>query len=170
VYSFLWNLSPAFTLVSCSAYSFTLKMEATCSSETCHLLSHCFLARLIPSPWRWRLHVPLKLVTCFHAGFCVPYSFTLKMEATCSSETCHLLSRWFLAYLILSPWRWRRHVPPHNHRCEEFCPVRLIAENVRLNPKHVSDTQQHWEVTKYPGINRTGSRKLDFEWTFVYVF
>jgi Kef-type K+ transport system membrane component KefB len=27
------SLSPAFTLVSCSAYSSALKMEATCSSE-----------------------------------------------------------------------------------------------------------------------------------------
>jgi hypothetical protein len=25
--------------------------------------------------------------------------------------TGHLLSRWFLARLILWPWRWRRHVP-----------------------------------------------------------
>jgi hypothetical protein len=37
--SILWNitppcLSPAFTLVSCLAYSSTLKMEVTCSSET----------------------------------------------------------------------------------------------------------------------------------------
>jgi hypothetical protein len=24
----------------------------------------------------------------------------------------HLLSRWFLAWLILRPWRWRRHVLP----------------------------------------------------------
>jgi hypothetical protein len=25
---------------------------------------------------------------------------------------CHLLSRWFLARLILQPWGWRRHIPP----------------------------------------------------------
>jgi hypothetical protein len=25
---------------------------------------------------------------------------------------CRLFSRWFLACLILRPWRWRRHVPP----------------------------------------------------------
>jgi hypothetical protein len=25
---------------------------------------------------------------------------------------CHLLSRYFLAWLILRPWRWRRRVPP----------------------------------------------------------
>jgi hypothetical protein len=61
--------------------------------------------------------------------------FTLKMEAT-----CHLLSRWFLTPLIVTPWRWRRYVPPkmsvefqrttrryipedrtlHNHRCENL--------------------------------------------------
>jgi hypothetical protein len=28
------------------------------------------------------------------------------------SSACHLISRWFLARLILLPWRWRRHVPP----------------------------------------------------------
>jgi hypothetical protein len=26
-------------------------------------------------------------------------------------SACHLLSRWFLAWLILRPWRWRQHVP-----------------------------------------------------------
>jgi hypothetical protein len=25
---------------------------------------------------------------------------------------CHLLSHWFLAQLILLPWRWRRHITP----------------------------------------------------------
>jgi hypothetical protein len=29
-----WDWPPAFTLVSCSAYSSTLKMETICSSET----------------------------------------------------------------------------------------------------------------------------------------
>jgi hypothetical protein len=28
------------------------------------------------------------------------------------SRTCHLLSRWSLAWLILQPWRWRRYVRP----------------------------------------------------------
>jgi hypothetical protein len=28
------------------------------------------------------------------------------------SSSSHLLSRWFLARLILRPWRWRRYVPP----------------------------------------------------------
>jgi hypothetical protein len=28
------------------------------------------------------------------------------------ASACHLLSRWFLAWLIPQPWRWRRHVPP----------------------------------------------------------
>jgi hypothetical protein len=27
-------------------------------------------------------------------------------------SACRLLSRWFLARLILRPWRCRRHVPP----------------------------------------------------------
>jgi hypothetical protein len=29
-----------------------------------------------------------------------------------SGSACHLLSSWFLARLILRPWRWRRYVPP----------------------------------------------------------
>jgi hypothetical protein len=33
------------------------------------------------------------------------------LEVVMKSSTCHLLSRWFLARLILRPWRWRRHVP-----------------------------------------------------------
>jgi hypothetical protein len=57
-------LSPALSLVSCSGYSSTLKMEAICSSET----ELC-------------LPVVLTLVSC--SG----YSSTLKMEAVCSSET-----------------------------------------------------------------------------------
>jgi hypothetical protein len=28
------------------------------------------------------------------------------------SYACHLFSRFFHAWLILRPWRWRRHVPP----------------------------------------------------------
>jgi hypothetical protein len=28
------------------------------------------------------------------------------------NSACYLLSRWYLAWLILRPWRWRRHVPP----------------------------------------------------------
>jgi hypothetical protein len=28
-----------------------------------------------------------------------------------TGHACHPLSRWFLARLILRPWRWRRHVP-----------------------------------------------------------
>jgi hypothetical protein len=27
-------------------------------------------------------------------------------------SACHLLSRWFLARLILWPWRWRQYIPP----------------------------------------------------------
>jgi hypothetical protein len=42
-------------------------------------------------------------------------SSVLKMEALVYSferSACHLLSRWFLAWLIFRPWRWRRYVPP----------------------------------------------------------
>jgi hypothetical protein len=29
-----------------------------------------------------------------------------------AGSACHLLSRWFLARLILGPWRWRLYIPP----------------------------------------------------------
>jgi hypothetical protein len=34
-------------------------------------------------------------------------------QAGCSA--CYLRSQWFLAWLILRPRRWRRHVPPKHH-------------------------------------------------------
>jgi hypothetical protein len=41
----------------------------------------------------------------------VAYIFRAEEEAEHSSA-CHLISRWFLALLILRPWRWRRYVVP----------------------------------------------------------
>jgi hypothetical protein len=70
-------LPSAFMLVSCFAYSSTLRIEAICFSETsvvffqlagkhsaCHLLSRCYLARLI-GRWRWRRYVPPKRLLTF---------------------------------------------------------------------------------------------------------
>jgi hypothetical protein len=37
---------------------------------------------------------------------------TIFWHITPCSSACHLLSRWFLARLILRPWRWERYVPP----------------------------------------------------------
>jgi hypothetical protein len=114
---FFWNLSPAFTLVSCSAYSSTVKMEATCSFETCLCFHAGFLFRLFlhledgGDMFLWNLSPDFTLVSCS------AYSSTLKMEVTCSFETCHLLSRWFLAHFILWPLRWRLHVPPKFVTC-----------------------------------------------------
>jgi hypothetical protein len=38
-----------------------------------------------------------------------------KWQAPSVGPACHLLSRWFLARLILRPWKWRRYAPP-KHR------------------------------------------------------
>jgi hypothetical protein len=40
-------LRPAFTLIPCSAYSLTLKMEAIYSSETSVDLPHCIISQKI---------------------------------------------------------------------------------------------------------------------------
>jgi hypothetical protein len=62
-------LPPAFKLVSCSAYSSSLMMEATFFSE----MSVDFQA--------------LRFPPAFTLVSCSAYSSTLKMEATCCSET-----------------------------------------------------------------------------------
>jgi hypothetical protein len=68
--------------------------------------------------------------------FCFLYNTEFRMV---NYSACHLLSRWFLARLILRPWRWRwcssetsadfkrttrRYIPQdgtlHNHRCENL--------------------------------------------------
>jgi hypothetical protein len=71
---------PAFTLVSCSAYSSTLKMKGICFSETSVDLQRTILVRR---------YIPTLL--CFPPAFtlvsCSAYSSTLKMKGICSSET-----------------------------------------------------------------------------------
>jgi hypothetical protein len=37
---------------------------------------------------------------------------TRKEKNQSESSAGHLLSRWFLAWFIFLPWRWRLHVPP----------------------------------------------------------
>jgi hypothetical protein len=36
----------------------------------------------------------------------------LQGRRMCRARNQSFTSRWFLAWLILRPWRWRRHVPP----------------------------------------------------------
>jgi hypothetical protein len=43
---------------------------------------------------------------------CSPLKSQLKFPRPSSGPACHLLSLWFLAWLIFRPWRCRRHVPP----------------------------------------------------------
>jgi hypothetical protein len=62
-------LPTAFTLVSFSAYSSTVKMEAICYSETSEIDNRV------------------------HPGFFSAYSSTLKMEAICYSETSEIDNR-----------------------------------------------------------------------------
>jgi hypothetical protein len=49
---------------------------------------------------------------------CLPFPSCFLYNPKCRQADCsasHLLSRRFLAWLILRPWRWRQHVPP-KHR------------------------------------------------------
>jgi hypothetical protein len=67
---------------------------------------------------------------------CSPLKINRRFGGTCHLHLCFpLLLRWFLARLILRPWRWRQRVPPkrlttlhyipkhkylHNHCYEKF--------------------------------------------------
>jgi hypothetical protein len=46
-----------------------------------------------------------------------------------ASSACHLLSSWFLAWLILRPWRWRRHAPPKRQLDFQLSTWRYIPED-----------------------------------------
>jgi hypothetical protein len=76
-----------------------------------------FLARLILLPWRWRRYVPPKRRLTFNGLHCVisqkiALFITTTVRTSNPTSTCHLLSRLYLARLILRPWRWKRYVPP----------------------------------------------------------
>jgi hypothetical protein len=82
--------SASFILVSYLVYSSTLKMESACPSETSVEFQRT-TRRYIPED------------RTLHNHRCENHK----------SNTCLLLaSCWFLAWFILQPWRWRRHVPP----------------------------------------------------------
>jgi hypothetical protein len=46
------------------------------------------------------------------------------------SSACHLISGWFLALLILEPWRWRRHIYPK--RQLPFNELHVISQKIEL--------------------------------------
>jgi hypothetical protein len=76
----------------------------------------------------------LKSTIFWHITPCIP----LKVNRRFGGPCCHLLSRWFLAQLVLQPLRWRQYDPPKcrltfnglhgvisqkvgdNHRCENL--------------------------------------------------
>jgi hypothetical protein len=47
----------------------------------------------------------------FYLPFLFCFQYNMKFRQA-DYSTCHLLSHWFLVWLILRPWRWRRYVPP----------------------------------------------------------
>jgi hypothetical protein len=61
----------------------------------------------------WCLHLQALLATCFKLVSCSAYSWTLKMEATCSSETSVDFQRTTHRYIP-------EHRTLHNHHCENL--------------------------------------------------
>jgi hypothetical protein len=119
-------LPPPFTLVSCSDYSSTLKMEAKCSSETsvdfqalcwtlpftlvsCSAYSSTLKMKALYSSETSVDFQALCLPPAFRLVSCSAYSSTFKMEAICSSETSVDFQR-----------TTRRYIPEDNHRCENL--------------------------------------------------
>jgi hypothetical protein len=51
---------------------------------------------------------PLKVIRRFWGIYCLRD----QCPRIISGSACHQLSRWFLAWIILIPWRWRRCIPP----------------------------------------------------------
>jgi hypothetical protein len=104
------RLSPAFTLVSCSANS-NLKMKAICSSET-SVVFHIHIPEdstlLNHRCENLKSYTVTFLAICFHAGILFGL-LTLKMKAICSSETSVV---------------FHIHIPENstllNHRCENL--------------------------------------------------
>jgi hypothetical protein len=130
-------LDICFELVSCLAYSFSMKMEATCSSVTS-----------VDFQWTTRYDISedrtlhnhccenLKSYTVIHYGEVYLSQCLTIWEATDQEDQTPLYpilpsqvqgqehhsmllklsllpaSCWFLAWLIFWPWRWRRHVHP----------------------------------------------------------
>jgi hypothetical protein len=58
--------------------------------------------------------IPLKVNRRFGRTYPSSGSNEAKQKPTWKQPECpcHLISSYFLAWLILRPWRWRRHIPP----------------------------------------------------------
>jgi hypothetical protein len=67
----------------------------------------------------------------------------------CSLQAaCHLLSRWYLARLIL-PWRWRRYVPPKRwltfNGLHGIISQKTVLFKVHHVPSHKEGIQEQWK-------------------------
>jgi hypothetical protein len=95
-----WELS--FTLPFPSCFLYNPKFWLTdCSA--CHLLSCCFLARLIFRPWRWRQYVPPKRRLTFnglHGVMSQKIVLFITTAVITSNPTCI-----FVAFLYIFTWK-----------------------------------------------------------------
>jgi hypothetical protein len=93
-----WDISlPDFTLVSCFAYSSTIKIEATCSSETS-----------VDSQWTTRQYIQENKI--LHIGNCL-LLFKISYNAICRRLelcSCHVLYACSASFILHSRQRRRR--------------------------------------------------------------
>jgi hypothetical protein len=71
----------------------------------CHMATHSSLSFLVKLA-----HIRLTEENLRADIQCI--RFEVLATAITKTTACHLLSRWYLAQLMLRPWRWRRYVPP----------------------------------------------------------
>jgi hypothetical protein len=116
--------TPFWWLLELQGMSLSLMNVSDVNWHRCDLLYEC----TCPPPPHTSTNIcrPTSLHTCrmnFQRTYCPGRHATqnnrglvlppvLNMRCMKRSSACHLLSRWFLARLILRPWRWRLYVPP----------------------------------------------------------
>jgi hypothetical protein len=103
----VYDAVPALTVVQSCGH----RHNSTCHAVICEPLQH-----YVGLFWQGELN------------FCFPFRSCFLYNTKCKQAGCsvyHLLSRRFLARLILRPWRWRRHVPPK----------RRLTSNMTLYPR-----------------------------------
>jgi hypothetical protein len=114
VISFLMAFQPKLCTYSSSL------MRATCPGQLILLFIVELLTALLKLSYKYscRIWGPTVVVIFWDVMPCSPLKVNGRFEEHIVSifrvehSSCHLRSRWFLAHLILLPWRWRRYVPP----------------------------------------------------------
>jgi hypothetical protein len=91
---------------------------------------------------------PLNVNRRFRGTYCLHHQGRRISRARSQSESrywsvYHMLSRWFLARLILRPWRWRRYVPT-NRRLTFNRLHGIMSQKMVLLWIHVAQDGDEW--------------------------